>query len=213
MILDSIVKRATRRNGYGLFATRPIARGTITMMECTRCRRISATEARRRGIYQRCLSHAPITRFTSPDFLHPCDHRIYFGNHSCAANTLDTWLGFDVAARDIAAGEEVTTDYRRFFDPTIRFRCRCGARACCGEMICMVASAATRAAWDQALDLALARMTLVAQPLLGRRAATPVRRVLAAHAGAEALRALYARVALSPAPEMPALAAATGRYR
>jgi hypothetical protein len=89
---------------------------------------------------------------------------MYYGNHSCDANTLDTQLGFDVAVRDIEAGQELTVDYRRFFDPTIAFRCRCGSALCCGEVRCVPPPEAVAAMWQRRIAAAL--RTDVPQPLL-----------------------------------------------
>ncbi len=49
-------------------------------------------------------------------------------NHSCDANTV-TRDGADVAARDIAEGEEITADYRTE-ECQVGFRCSCGTEHC-----------------------------------------------------------------------------------
>lgn len=134
------------------------------MIECAACGRISANDAELSPRKDFILSHAPVTAGTYPDFLVPCDERMYYGNHSCDANTLDTQLGFDVAVRDIETGEELTVDYRRFFDPTIAFPCRCGSALCCGEVRCAPPSATIAAMWQRRIAEAL--RTIVAQPLL-----------------------------------------------
>jgi len=55
------------------------------------------------------------------------------GNHSCDPNA---WLASEfviVARRDIAAGEEITTDYATMtVDPDWTMRCRCGTSLCRG---------------------------------------------------------------------------------
>ena len=38
------------------------------------------------------------------------DHGRYM-NHNCIPNCLKTWMGYEVAVRDIALGEELTNDY------------------------------------------------------------------------------------------------------
>lgn len=57
------------------------------------------------------------------------------GNHSCDPNA---WLAsaFEVVARrDIAAGEEITTDYATMtVDSDWRLRCRCGTPLCRGTV-------------------------------------------------------------------------------
>jgi hypothetical protein len=55
------------------------------------------------------------------------------GNHSCDPNA---WLASEfvvVARRDIAAGEEITTDYATMtFDDAWTMTCRCGSHLCRG---------------------------------------------------------------------------------
>lgn len=55
-----------------------------------------------------------------------------FVNHSCAHNTEVRAL-CDVAVRDIAAGEEITSNYETD-GAGQRFTCRCGAPSCRGEI-------------------------------------------------------------------------------
>jgi SET domain-containing protein len=58
-----------------------------------------------------------------------------FVNHACEPNCRVRVVGeraFFVAARDIAAGEELTIDYA--FDPPASVPCRCGTPACRGSL-------------------------------------------------------------------------------
>jgi uncharacterized protein len=59
-----------------------------------------------------------------------CEPVMLFLNHSCEPN-----IGFGgniilVAMRDIARGEELTTDYALFDDHEETMKCRCGATSC-----------------------------------------------------------------------------------
>ena len=166
MILDYVEMRDTPDRGVGLHTTRSIPRGTIVMMECSRCSRISRRAARRSARWSFIQSHAPITRSTFPDFLEPCDPRIYFGNHSCNANVLDTGLGFDLAVRDIPAGTELTFDYRCFFDSTIDFPCRCGEPECGGRIRCLHNRPDLEEAWRSRIRNAFRGFAVAPQPLL-----------------------------------------------
>ncbi|HYR08283.1 MAG TPA: SET domain-containing protein [Longimicrobium sp.] len=168
MILDCVRLEPASELGYALVTTRPVRCGTVTMVECARCGRITPAEARAAGRLAFVTSHAPITRWTYPDFLEPCDPRIYYGNHSCDANTLDTHLGFDIAVRDIPAGTELSVDYRRFLDRTIDFPCRCRAVRCCGRVRCLAVPAEVEEVWSQRLTAALERVPRLEQPLLFR---------------------------------------------
>jgi len=61
----------------------------------------------------------------------PTDHA-GFVRHSCASNTLMTPYGFEIAVRDIQAGEEITTSYLSRQMLVTNFSCRCGAPHCAG---------------------------------------------------------------------------------
>lgn len=50
-------------------------------------------------------------------------------NHSCEPNTIPI-RSADVAVRDIAVGEEITSDYRPVMPAGERMECRCGAVSC-----------------------------------------------------------------------------------
>jgi hypothetical protein len=54
-----------------------------------------------------------------------------YGNHSCAPNAHPNDDGL-VAAHDIAAGTEITSDYAPMSAPTWSMRCNCGSAACRG---------------------------------------------------------------------------------
>lgn len=63
----------------------------------------------------------------------PGDNGLYV-NHSCSPNCTYL-LEFDnisVAKRDIAAGEEITEDYRCYHGHVESFECKCGAPKCSG---------------------------------------------------------------------------------
>ncbi len=54
-------------------------------------------------------------------------------NHSCDPN-LRPGVRADIAARDIKAGEELTTDYANFFISRGSFQCACGSPKCRGAI-------------------------------------------------------------------------------
>jgi len=57
-----------------------------------------------------------------------------FLNHSCEPNVGFTGNTVVAAMRDIAPGEELTTDYALFDDHDEVMRCRCGTRSCRGTI-------------------------------------------------------------------------------
>jgi SET domain-containing protein len=99
--------------GYGLFATRDIPKGTITFMQDGLDIVISPDELE--SISQ--ILRGYVEKYSYEDFL---GNRIIswdlgkYMNHDDDANTLSTGYGFEIAIRDILAGEEVTDDYRIF---------------------------------------------------------------------------------------------------
>jgi hypothetical protein len=97
-------------------------------------------------------------------------------NHGCDANVLETPQGFDIAVRDIAAGEEAVCDYRRFAEPIeVAFPCRCGAAECAGRVECGQPGPALERTWAARLEAALAALRVPAafrsgiEPGRGRR--------------------------------------------
>jgi hypothetical protein len=134
--------------------------------ECSLCTTISLREARQSLRWAFVSSHAPITRWTYPNFLEPCDERISYGNHSGDANTLDSRLGFDIAIRDLASETELTFDYRRLCDPTFDFECHCGNSNCAGRIRCLQAQPELEEFWKSRIAEALQQLTKVDQLLL-----------------------------------------------
>jgi len=137
--------RRSRIHGTGVFATRPIVRGTRIIEYVGE--RVSHAEADRR--------YAGKDVRDNHTFLFTVDARTVidagvggnaarFINHSCEPNceaVLTRRRVFIVALRDIAAGEELAYDYgieRAADDPpglAEIFGCRCGAASCRGTML------------------------------------------------------------------------------
>lgn len=99
--------------GYGLVATRPIPKGTITFAQDGLDIVIPTEELDKVDPHLREY----VEKYSYEDFMGnriiSWDHGKYM-NHDDDANTLSTGYGFEVAIRDIAEGEEVTDDYRIF---------------------------------------------------------------------------------------------------
>jgi hypothetical protein len=85
-------------------------------------------------------------------------------NHRCDFNTISTGYGFEIAVRDIAAGEELTDEYG-LFNLSKPMRVTCGCRDCRGMVM---PDDAERYAdrWDAMIVEALACLQDVAQPLM-----------------------------------------------
>lgn len=166
MLADLFEVKHTGGKGKGLFAKTFIPKGTIVCFECNECRVLTASEIG----YDRMSEKEKIELFDyayrkkNGSFIAPCGDVRYF-NHSCNANVLGAESGFDIAVRDIHSGEEVTYDYRDFYDEC-RMPCRCGEENCCKVVTFEhpVPSMLQRF-WKEKTDSALALVHRVEQPL------------------------------------------------
>jgi uncharacterized protein len=119
--------------GWGVFATQPIPRGTITWALDVLDQRFTDAQIAAMPSYaqQQLETYSYLDR-QGLNVL--CWDHARFVNHSCAANMLSVGYEFEIAVRDIAAGEELTDDYGTL-NPTEPFRCLCGARDCRGQVL------------------------------------------------------------------------------
>lgn len=119
--------------GQGLHAAEPIAAGEVVAVKGGHI----VTTATLRALPER-LQNSEV-QITDGLHLVALDEEEYdavmlYLNHSCEPN-----VGFGgntvlVAMRDVAAGEELTTDYAMFDDYDGRMSCRCGTTACRGTI-------------------------------------------------------------------------------
>lgn len=127
---DTELRPAGPSIGLGVFATRPLPRGTITWALDDLDQRIPT---------DRLLSLGPLYRPLIDRYAYLNGHgdRILcwdigrFMNHSCEANSISTGWDFDLAVRDIEAGEQITNDYA-LLNLEHAFECACGAPTCRG---------------------------------------------------------------------------------
>lgn len=99
--------------GYGVFATDFIPKGTITYIKDSLELEVSPTEY---------LLHPPAMQEIIEKYSY-IDERGYrvvswdfakYINHCCNCNSMSTGYGFEIAIRDIQAGEEITDEYGIF---------------------------------------------------------------------------------------------------
>jgi hypothetical protein len=120
------------RVGYGVFATRALARGTIIWTLCCLDRKFTAEQAAAlpaayrpildkycyidgRGVYVLCWDAGR------------------YVNHSCEPTSYSVRSDVEILVRDVAAGEQITSDYGVSNLPT-DLRCRCGSPRCRGTV-------------------------------------------------------------------------------
>ncbi len=150
--------------GHGVFATRPIAAGTITYAWDALEVEITPDDVRLRD---KALLEV-IERYSYIDGrgvrILSWDHA-KFVNHSCNPNSLSTGYGFEIAIRDIAADEELTDDYGMFNLPT-PMAISCCATGCRGRVSGDDLDRHWKR-WDLKVRAAIDRFPLVTQPLGG----------------------------------------------
>ena len=128
------------RFGLGVFVTAPIPKGTVTWV---------------RDSLDQVFTDGDVSKMTPGErnillkwsYVNEAGERILqwgnaiFHNHSCSPTTVSTeFMGgdIDLAARDLLPGDELTNDYRTFYnprsDPMMDFMCHCGEDDCCRDL-------------------------------------------------------------------------------
>jgi hypothetical protein len=148
--------------GFGVFATSRLPKGTITYVWDPLEIEIMPDDPS----LQEPALRASIDRFSYIDphgvRIVSWDHAKYV-NHCCQSNTMSTAYGFEIAVRDIEAGEQVTDEYGMFnLREPMKLRCSSGpcrgeVRAADLERFCLV--------WDEQIKAALELVEQVHQPL------------------------------------------------
>ena len=178
---DTELRPADARVGYGVFATRPIPRGTITWVHDALDQTFSPDDV----AAMLPLHRAAIIRYAYVEprgsFVLCWDHARY-NNHACRPSCR-TVGDFDVAVRDIPRGGELTIEYA-VVNVRESFRCACGDPHCRGTV---QPDDARRCAdvWDDEAMQAILVAPSVPQPLAPLFDGSPAlsRAVLAAARG------------------------------
>jgi len=148
--------------GFGVFATSRLPKGTITYVWDPLEIEIRPDDP----CLQEPALRASIDRFSYIDSrgvrIVSWDHAKYV-NHCCQANTMSTAYGFEIAVRDIEAGEQITDEYG-MFNLREPMKLLCSSSSCRGEVqaadldrFCLV--------WDEQIKAALKLIEHVDQPL------------------------------------------------
>jgi SET domain-containing protein len=127
--LPALVRRRSKVHGYGVFAAEPIARNRRIVDYAGELIRNRDSEPREeRYLAEGCIWVFRINRVWSRDAA-VGGNIARFINHSCRPNCRFEIDGYTIwirASRSIAAGEELTYDYRTEGAKTIPCRCRPG---------------------------------------------------------------------------------------
>jgi len=136
MLIDNCgYVKETPSNGTGLFASQFIPKGKIIA-------RVSNDErfCKKKDINNFSVDlqkDLMVYAYSDKDgyIYYPKDNNKYM-NHSCNPNVLDFGDGVEVAIKNIEINEEITCDYRQFYDSDwcANFKCNCNSLNCCGIM-------------------------------------------------------------------------------
>lgn len=149
--------------GHGLFATRFIPRGTLVYVQ-------DALDILIPPDHFQALDDTSREVAEKYSFIDPSGTRVLswdmakYVNHSCNPNTISTAWGFEIAIRDIAAGEEITDDYG-LFNLEWEMNCGCGFRRCRGVVGARESDLYYRRV-DRLIRLSLEEVRKVDQPLI-----------------------------------------------
>ncbi len=150
--------------GYGVFATAPIARGTIVWALDPLDRLLTRAEiiALPAALALDAERHLWLDR--EGRYVLAWD-LARFVNHSCAPNCVTAAFGYEIAVADIAAGDQLTNDYSELgMLPGETMACGCGAPVC-RRTVASAQAPSIRSALAESLAQAIARAGAVEQPL------------------------------------------------
>ncbi len=174
--------------GYGVFATAFIPMGTITYVEDELEVRIPEAQflsfqAPIQAILEKySYIDAEGVRIMSWDFAK-------YVNHNCSFNSISTGYGFEIAIRDIQAGDEITDEYG-IFNLEYPMDCYCGSPNCRRKVKPEDFDAMYKE-WDAKILGVMPDMKRVAQPLWSLIDPELVRQLEGYLKGHESYRSVY----------------------
>lgn len=149
--------------GYGVFATETIPEGTIVYVKDSLEITVSPEDFKKHNkeiqdvIEKYSYIDQKGDRIVSWDFAK-------FVNHCCNPNTISTGYGFEIAIRDIHAGEQITDEYGIFnLEEEMDITC---SYENCRKKIGLNDFDKYFAEWDAKIKKSMLRFREVAQPLL-----------------------------------------------
>lgn len=129
---EAVVVRESAIAGQGLFASSPLAEGTVVIRVGGQ---LVGTDELARLI---ATSEHYVDTLTVLEDVHlvlPHATTVHYGNHSCDPNLWHVGPYEIATRRQVGAGEELTVDYAtQTGAPGFSMPCRCGSAACRGEV-------------------------------------------------------------------------------
>jgi hypothetical protein len=149
--------------GYGVVATERIPQGTILWALDPLDRLLSPSDVRNlgSGLWPALETYTYVNGRGERVL---CWDHGRFMNHSCDPVSLSPGVDFELAVRDIEAGEEITCDYTSL-NLEQDLRCLCGHPAC-RSVVSSDDFEGLAPVWDERLRAAVRHVTSVPQPLL-----------------------------------------------
>jgi uncharacterized protein len=159
---DSELRFINEATGQGVVATKLIPCGTITWVADPLDQVFEATKADRLPTLLKPLFEKYSFVNGKGEMVLCWDHARFI-HHSCQPTCLSTGFDFEVAVRDIAAGEELTDEYGtlNLAEP---LQCYCGA-SCCRGVVQPGDILQFSAEWDSIAAVAFALIKTVERPL------------------------------------------------
>ncbi|MEX0662076.1 MAG: SET domain-containing protein [Balneolaceae bacterium] len=159
---DTELRFINNLKGRGVFSTKPIAKGTLTYVKDDLEVVIEADDERLSDPRYKDLIDTYSFMDHDGKRIVSWDHAKYV-NHCCQCNTMSTGYGFEIAIRNIAAGEEITDEYSMFnFPSSIQLHCD---KFPCRKSITSHDLKLYHKQWDEIVKSALNQFQQVDQPL------------------------------------------------
>lgn len=160
---QTAIRFVSEQIGLGVFATADIPKGTIIYVRDPLELRLSPHEFNGLPAAQKSAVEKYSYVDAQGNLIVSWDHAKYM-NHSCECNTIGTAYGFEIAIRDIGAGEELTTEYG-VLNIQLEYEIGCGCRQCRG-MLRAGDIDRYHPVWDGWIVGALKQAARVPQPLV-----------------------------------------------
>jgi hypothetical protein len=160
---DTELKFVSPEVGYGIFATAFMPMGTIVYVEDPLDIKISAENALLQDDRYKGFIKKYSVRDRQGNYILCWDNAKYV-NHCCQFNTISTGYDFEIAIRDIEAGEQITDEYGLFnLEEEIHLICN---HSNCRGKVCSSDVDGYRTQWDEMIKGALRRLQHIPQPLM-----------------------------------------------